>query len=160
MQEKVYIVNTLMLIALIIFLVYVQGENYIIWAMSWAIGSVNTPVLTMLSSDLNLRKHAEMISNKDQGVWKMYKKFLTFYFLSINLFIVLLNILFAKNNLLVSVLVCIILSIIEPRIATLLEIKYPLVKWQTKQELWKHPRKYVISLLVFIFTTIVGVILL
>ncbi len=62
--------------------VYVQGENYIIWAMSWAIGSVNTPVLTMLSSDLNLRKHADMISNKDQGVWKMYKKCLTFYFLT------------------------------------------------------------------------------
>ena len=37
---------------------------------------------------------------------------------------------------------------------------FQVIIWQTKQELWKHPRKYVISLLVFIFTTIVGVILL
>ncbi|WP_294354852.1 hypothetical protein [uncultured Clostridium sp.] len=37
---------------------------------------------------------------------------------------------------------------------------FQVIIWKTKQELWKHPRKYVISLLVFIFTTIVGVILL
>lgn len=158
MNEKIYIINTVMLIGTIIFLILIKMDNFIIWSFTWTVGAVNTPVLTMLSSDLHLRKHAEMISNRTDGIWKMYMRFITIYFVSINIFIFALNVLINRDKLIPNIIALVILCIIEPSIAYLLESKFPLLKWQTKQELWKHPRKYIISITVFFIMTIIGMI--
>lgn len=158
MNEKIYIINTAMLIGTIIFLIVIKMDNYIIWSFTWTVGAVNTPVLTMLSSDLHLRKHAEMISDRTDGIWKMYMRFIIIYFVSINIFIFALNVLVDRDKLIPNIIALVILCIIEPLIAYLLEIKFPLLKWQTKQDLWKHPRKYIISITVFFIMTIIGII--
>lgn len=158
MNEKIYLINTAMLIGVIIFLLVLKMDNYIIWSFTWTVGAVNTPVLTMLSSDLYLRKHAEMISERTDGIWKMYMRFIIIYFVSINILIFALNILFDRDNLIINIIALVILCIIEPSIGYILESKFPLLKWQTKQELWKHPRKYIISITVFFIMTIIGMI--
>lgn len=155
MNEKIYIINTLMLLVLIVFLSAIQMDNFIVSSMVWAIGAVNTPVLTMLSSDPHLRRQAKMLSTKQQGIWSMYKRFVSIYFLLINGFILMLNIVLKNNDILINTCIFVVLSVIEPIIAFVLEDKFSLTNWQTKQELWKHPRKYVLPLIVFLGITII-----
>lgn len=158
-SEKIYVINTALILGIIIFLVFIKVDNYIGWSLTWAVGAVNTPVLTMLSSDLSLRKHADMLSDKSNGVWNMYRKFLIGYFVFVNLFILILNTIFENNIVIYNVIAFIILCILESISAYVLEIKFPLLKWKTKQDLWKHPRKYVIPLIAFITMTIFSLIL-
>lgn len=159
MNEKIYIINTTMLLVLIVFLSAIQNDNFIVSSMVWAIGAVNTPVLTMLSSDPHLRRQAKMLSTKQQGIWSMYKRFVSIYFLLINGFILMLNVVLKNNDILINICIFAVLSVIEPIIAFVLEDKFPLTNWQTKQELWKHPRKYILPLIVFLGITIVFILL-
>ncbi|MBE6051048.1 MAG: hypothetical protein E7214_10465 [Clostridium sp.] len=153
MNEKIYIINTTMLLVLIVFLSAIQNDNFIVSSMVWAIGAVNTPVLTMLSSDSHLRRQAKMLSNNKQGIWSMYKRFVFIYFLLVNAFILGLNIFLKNNNIIINICIFVVLSVIEPIIAFTLEDKFQLTNWQTKQELWKHPRKYILPLVVFLGVT-------
>lgn len=159
MNEKIYIINTLMLLILIVFLSAIQMDNFIVSSMVWAIGAVNTPVLTMLSSDPHLRRQAKMLSTKQQGIWSMYKRFVFIYFLLVNGFILALNIFLKNNNILINICIFAVISVIEPIIAFILEDKFVLTNWQTKQELWKHPRKYILPLIVFLGLTIVFILI-
>ncbi|SFU81343.1 hypothetical protein SAMN04487886_11828 [Clostridium sp. DSM 8431] len=150
LNEKIYIINTLILLGMIVFLSIIQMDNFIVSSMVWTIGAVNTPVLTMLSSDPHLRRQAKMLSAKQQGIWSMYKRFVFIYFLLVNGFILALNIFFKNDNIVINICIFAVISVIEPIITFILEDKFVLTNWQTKQELWKHPRKYILPLIVFL----------
>ncbi|WP_251861389.1 hypothetical protein [Clostridium sp. Marseille-Q2269] len=155
-NEKIYLINTFMLIAIVCFLTLISKSNYIIWCLTWSIGAINTPILTMLSGDLYIRKQANMLPNDSTSIWNMYKKFLGSYFLCGNILIFILNIFTGSMPFILNIITFILLSIIEPIIGYLLELKIPLLNWKTKQQLWKHPRKYILPLIIFLLTSLIG----
>lgn len=154
--DKIYLINTILIFIFIIMLSLTIKDNAIIWSLVWVIGSINTPALTMLSSDLSIRKQAEMLPPNVNDIYTMYRRFLRLYFIGTNLFILLLMLFLDTGHIYLNISIFIILSILEPLIAYLLELKIPLLKWQTKQQLWKNPRKYIIALFMFILISIMG----
>lgn len=156
-NEKIYLINTFMLLAIVCFLILISKSNYIIWCLTWSIGAINTPILTMLSGDLYIRKQANMLPNDSTSIWNMYKKLLGSYFLCGNILIFILNIFKGNMPFILNIITFILLSIIEPIIGYLLELKIPLLNWKTKQQLWKHPRKYILPVIIFLLTSLIGI---
>ncbi|AKB25256.1 hypothetical protein MSMTP_1787 [Methanosarcina sp. MTP4] len=148
--EKIYIVNSVMLIVMICLLSFMKGDNVIIWSLIWTIGATNTPVLTMMSSDLYVRRQAQMFPESNVSLWKMYCIFLMEYFLFINGLICVFSIFIIGKNPWITIPIALVLSVIEVIGAYILEKKKPILYWQTKQELWKNPRKYILSIIVFL----------
>lgn len=154
--EKIYIINTLMICLMLIFLTVMNIDNFIVLNLTWTVGAMNTPVLTMLSSDPYLRKQAELLPNKGKNILGMYKYFLLYYFIITNSIIFILIQFTTGRDVILYAVLFIVLSVLETTVSYNLEQKMPLKTWQTKQELWKHPRKYILPIIVFLFTSLLS----
>ena len=154
--EKIYIINTLMICLMLIFLTVMNIDNPVVLNLTWTVGAINTPVLTMISSDPYLRKQAELIPNKGKNVWGMYKNFLLCYFVTTNSIIFILIQFTTGQDVILHGVFFLVLSILETTVSYSLEQRMPLKAWQTRQALWKHPRKYILPIIVFLFTSLLS----
>lgn len=154
--ESVYIINTIGLIIMICFAVYVLPKEMGV-VIATSLGAVNTPLLTMFSSSEELRDYDKMFPNSEISLRTNYRKLLSIYFVLINLFISIL----AYNRINSSYLLVanmIIISIIEIFVSYWLEIRKAITNTKTQNEIWKHPRKYILPIIVFFISFLILVI--
>lgn len=152
--EKIYRTNTLFIIGFLVLWCVIARENSILFGISWSIGAVNTPFLTMLSGDVYLTRQVAMLPEKKNSVYRQYTAFLAAYFLIINSIILGAGIIIFKewalSQMIFHVIELLIISLIEVFLGIYLEKRHRITGWQTKQELWKHPRKYLLPAIVFL----------
>ena len=67
--------------------------------------------------------------------------------------IVLVKYIILKEVLIKDILLALLLVILETVLAIMLEKTYRVKGWQTKQELWKNPRKYILPFAIFVFVS-------
>ena len=145
LAESVYIINSISLIVMIIFasLALPKAMGLVI---AFAVGAVNTPLLTMFSSSEGLRNYDKMFP--DVTLKKDYIKVLAIYFIIINTIIVLINLNKIQPSFLLMVNM-VIVTIVEVFISYKLESDRPITNTKTQNEIWKHPRKYILPIVVF-----------
>lgn len=152
--EKIYRTNTLFIVGFLIIWCVIARKNSILFGISWSIGAVNTPFLTMLSGDVYLTRQVAMLPEKKDSVYRQYTAFLTAYFLIINIIILSAGIIIFREWAFAQIMFhgmeMIIISLIEIFLGIYLEKRHRITGWQTKQELWKHPRKYLLPAIVFL----------
>lgn len=156
MAENIYIINTVCILLMVGFAIYFMPAPMGIVIAS-AVGAVNTPLLTMFSSSEGLRDYDKMFPNSEISLRTNYRKLLSIYFVLINLFISIL----AYNKINSSYLLVanmIIISIIEIFVSYWLEIKKAITNTKTQNEIWKHPRKYILPIIVFFISFLILVI--
>lgn len=153
MTEKIYISNTVCIVAFLVVLCVMSKNNPIMMNLVWCIGSVNTPLLTMISGDLWIARQIDMLPIRQNYIYKQYSLFLASYFLLMNFMIVLVKYIILNEVLIKDVLLALLLVILETVLAIILEKTYRVKGWQTKQELWKNPRKYILPLVIFVFAS-------
>ena len=114
--------------------------------------SVNTPLTTLISADKDLIDHVKSLP-KSRFFYLMYYRVLLTYFLSVNLFVALLLKMVVMPDLgILFLLGVMILAVVEAFLHLLIEIYFPLRKWNLKRECWKHPRKYIVPSIVFLLS--------
>ncbi len=152
--EKIYRTNTLCILCFLLLWCVIARENSILFGISWSIGAVNTPFLTMLSGDVYLTRQVAMLPEKKNSVYRQYTAFLAVYFLMINSIILGAGIIIFKeweiSKIIFLVIEWLLVSLVEVFLGIYLEKKHRINGWQTKQELWKHPRKYLLPAIVFL----------
>ncbi len=148
--EKIYLANTACIIVFLIVLCMISRENQVMMNLVWCTGAVNTPFLTMISADLQTSRHIDMLPSKKNSIYKQYFIFLLSYFLLINSIILLAKYMIFQELIYRDVFLALLSAPFETALAGMLERKRRITGWQTKQELWKNPRKYVLPLAVFI----------
>ncbi len=153
MAEKIYITNTVCIVAFLVVLCVMSKNNPIMMSLVWCIGSVNTPFLTMISGDLWIARQIDMLPIRQNNIYKQYSLFLASYFLLTNFMIVLVKYIILKEVLIKDILLALLLVILETVLAIMLEKTYRVKGWQTKQELWKNPRKYILPFAIFVFVS-------
>lgn len=154
LTEKIYMTNTIMIYVFIVFFAIISKQNTLMLNLLWTIGAINTPFLTMLSGEPFIDKHIEMLPGKKNTIYVQYCIFLIGYFGVTNLIILFLNEVIASGNICFNMLYAMALVIIETAVVVYLEKQYRIKEWQTKQDLWKHPRKYILPIVVFGITLI------
>ena len=152
--EKIYLINTFCIVVFLIVLFLISKSNPIMMNLTWCVGAVNTPFLTMISSDPWVSRHIDMLPERKNNIFMQYRIFLTVYFIFINVLIVAAKYFLIGGAWWKDIIFAVLLIIFETHFSTMLENKHRIVGWQTKQELWKNPRKYILPLGVFTCATI------
>lgn len=151
LAESVYIINSLSLIIIIVFASLALPEAMGV-VIACAVGAVNTPLLTMFSSSEALRNYDKMFPNVT--LQKDYIKVLALYFIIINTIIAVINFNKVQPTYLLIVNM-VIVTIIEVFVSYKLESLRPITNTKTQNEIWKHPRKYILPIIVFVISFLV-----
>jgi len=159
LMEKIYLINTFAIIALIIGFILMSPDEPLILNLAWCLGSINTPAMTMLSGDKWISKQVDMLPNTKKSVINMYLNFLIFYFMLINLLICLVISIKEGSFSWINVLIIVVVTILEVSITIIFEQKWRITDWQIKNELWHHPRKYITPIVIFIIISGISIIM-
>ena len=151
-QERYFSINFVFTL-IFLFLILIQDyDSSLTIIILLTIASVNTPLTTLISADKDLIDHIKSLP-KSLFFYLMYYRVLLTYFLSVNLLVAfLLKMLILPDLGILFLLGVMILAVVEAFLHLLLEIYYPLRKWNLKRECWKHPRKYIVPSIVFLLS--------
>ena len=155
LAENVYLINTLGIILMIIF-VSLMMPGAIKIPLALAIATVNTPLLTIFSTDDGINTYKKMLPGSNKSLDKDYIKTLFVYFSMIHVIILLAN----WGYMSAKFIICLIaFTIFDTFVAYLMENKYRIVGKKTTMAVWKSPRKYILGAVVFVIAFLVFVII-
>jgi len=155
LAENVYLINTVGIILMIIF-VSIMMPGAIKVPLALAIATVNTPLLTILSTDKGLATYKKMLPKSNKSLDKDYIKILFIYFALVHLIVLLAN----QGQMSVKFVIGLIaFTIFDTLVAYFMENKYPIVGKKTTMAVWKSPRKYILGAVVFILSFVIFVII-
>jgi hypothetical protein len=159
MANKNYLVNTVGLCVIACFLPLLFGEfqGLNIFPLGPAILCLNTPICTLLSCDPDLEQAIRVLPGQAGRFCRRYCLFI-FSVNGIIACIYLCSWQFINGGIGLADLGIVALFALQSAIlSVVLEWKYPLRHWKTESDLWHHPRKYLVplvmmSLAVFVAT--------
>ena len=151
-QERYFSINFVFTLIFLLLILIQDYEAPLKIIILLTIASVNTPLTTLISADKDLIDHVKSLP-KSRFFYLMYYRVLLTYFLSVNLFVALLLKMVVMPDLgILFLLGVMILALVEAVLHLLIEIYFPLRKWNLKRECWKHPRKYIVPSIVFLLS--------
>lgn len=150
--NKNYLVNTVGLCAIACFLPLMFGEfqGLNMFPLGLAILCLNTPICTLLSCDPDLEQAIRVLPGQSGRFCRRYCLFI-----------------FAVNGIVASIYLCSwqfinggigladlgiapLFALQSAILSVILEWKYPLRNWKTESDLWHHPRKYLVPLVMLL----------
>lgn len=153
LAENVYLINTVGIILMIIF-VSIMMPGAIKIPLALAIATVNTPLLTILSTDDGLATYKKMLPKSNKSLDKDYIKILFIYFALVHLIVLLANQVQMSGKFAISLIA---FAIFDTLMAYFMENKYPIVGKKTTMAVWKSPRKYIMGVIVFMLAFVIFV---
>lgn len=158
LANKNYLVNTAGLCIAACFLPLLLGDfqGLDIFPMGLAILCLNTPICTLLSCDPDLEQAIRVLPGQAG-------RFCRRYFLFI----------FAVNMIVAGIYLCswqfingqispayvgaaIVFDLQSAALSAILEWKFPIRNWKTESDLWHHPRKYLVPLVMLLMAVFVS----
>ena len=158
MANKSYLINTVGLYAIACFLPLLFGEfqGLNMFPIGLAILCLNTPICTLLSCDPDLEQAIRMLPGQAGRFCRKYCLFI-----------------FAVNSIVASIYLCswqivngdfnfvhvgtlLIFALQSAILSVILEWKHPIRDWKTESDLWHHPRKYLVPLIMLLVAAFVG----
>lgn len=158
LANKSYLINTVGLCAIACFLPLLFGEFHglNLFPIGLAILCLNTPICTLLSCDADLEQAIRVLPGQTERFCRKYCLFI-----------------FIVNGVVASIYLCswkmihegigfahvgmVLLFALQSAIfSVILEWKHPIRGWKTESDLWHHPRKYLVPLVMLLMASIVG----
>lgn len=153
LAENVYLINTAGIILMIIF-VSLMMPGAIKIPLALAIATVNTPLLTIFSTDKGLATYKKMLPKSNKSLNKDYIKILFIYFVLVHIIVLLANQGQMSGKFAISLIT---FTILDTLVAYFMENKYPIVGKKTTMAVWKSPRKYIMGVIVFMSAFVIFV---
>lgn len=157
-SNKRYIINTLMIWLFGVLFSIMAGHylpsNFI--SFGFVFMCLNTPLGIILSSDKDLYQQIRALPRQTKKILLPYASFL--FFVNIVSCIILLVSwqMIIGHFSSVMVLNSLLFSITSSLLTVTLEMKFPLLDWKVESDLWHHPRKYIVPVIMMLFTIILS----
>ncbi len=159
MANKNYLVNTVGLCAIACFLPLMFGEfqGLNMFPLGLAILCLNTPICTLLSCDPDLEQAIRVLPGQSGRFCRRYCLFI-FAVNGIVACFYLCSWQFINGGIGLADLVIVALFALQSAIlSVILEWKCPLRNWKTESDLWHHPRKYLVPLVMMLITALISI---
>lgn len=148
--ENVYIINTIGIFVMII-LIGLFSPKEISIPLSCAVGTINTPLLTIFSTERELIDMNNLFPNKFRSLSRDYIFVISGYFIVVQTIILIMNFKYVSIKMLVHFLIVVM---IEVYFSYILEKKKPIKNKKTTVQIWKNPRKYILTVIIFLISII------
>ena len=158
LANKSYLINTVGLCAIACFLPLLFGEfqGLNMFPIGLAILCLNTPICTLLSCDPDLEQAIRVLPGQ---VGRFCRKYCLFVF-SINGLVASIYLcswqIINGGAGFVHVIMLLLFALQSAILSVILECKHPIRSWKTESDLWHHPRKYLVPLIMLLIASLVG----
>ncbi|MBB5263730.1 hypothetical protein HNP82_000828 [Catenibacillus scindens] len=158
MANKSYLINTVGLCGIACFLPLLFGgfQGLDMFPIGLAILCLNTPICTLLSCDPDLEQAIRMLPGQAGRFCRKYCLFI-----------------FTVNSIVASIYLCswqivnsglnfahvgtlLMFALQSAILSVILEWKHPIRDWKTESDLWHHPRKYLVPLMMLLAAAVVS----
>lgn len=159
MANKNYLVNTVGLFAIACFLPLMFGEfqGLNLFPLGLAILSLNTPICTLLSCDPDLEQAIRVLPGQSGRFCRRYCLFI-FTVNGIVASVYLCSWQFINGGIgLADVGIVALFALQSAILSVILEWKCPLRNWKTESDLWHHPRKYLVPLVMMLIAALISI---
>lgn len=159
MANKIYLINTVGLCAIACFLplLFSEFQGLNIYPIGLAVLCLNTPICTLLSCDPDLEQAIRVLPGQ-KG--RFCRKYCLFIFIVneivAGIYLCSWQIIYCEIGL-VHVGAVLIFGLQSAILSVILEWKHPIRGWKTESDLWHHPRKYLVPLVMLLMATLVGI---
>ena len=158
MANKNYLVNTVGLCAIACFLPLLFGEfqGLNMFPIGLAILCLNTPICTLLSCDPDLEQAIRMLPEQAGRFCRKYCLFIfTINSIVAGIYLCSWQIINGSINI-IHVETLLLFALQSAILSVILEWKWPIRGWKTESDLWHHPRKYLVPLIMLLVAAFVG----
>lgn len=158
LANKSYLINTVGLCAIACFLPLPFGEfqGLNMFPIGLAILCLNTPICTLLSCDPDLEQAIRVLPGQ---VGRFCRKYCLFVFsvngLVASIYLCSWQIINGGAGF-VHVIMLFLFALQSAILSVILEWKHPIRGWKTESDLWHHPRKYLVPLIMLLIASFVG----
>lgn len=158
LANKNYLFNTAGLCGVACFLPFLFGEfeNLNVLPLGFAILSLNTPICTLLSCDPDLEQAVKTMPGQISHFCNQYCLFIACVNFAISC-IYLCGWQFINGSVSVmEVWTAILFATQSAILSAILEWVRPIRNWKTESDLWHHPRKYLVPLMMLLLAVVVS----
>ncbi len=159
LANKSYLINTVGLCAAACFLPLPFGEfqGLNLFPTGLAILCLNTPICTLLSCDPDLEQAIRVLPGQAGRFCRRYCLFI-FAVNGIAAGIYLCSWQFINHGIgLADVGIAALFALQSAILSVILEWKYPIRGWKTESDLWHHPRKYLVPLVMMLIAALISI---
>ncbi|WP_064579765.1 hypothetical protein [Streptobacillus moniliformis] len=150
LAENVYIINSVGILIMVV-VVGLFSPKEISLPLSCAIGTINTPLLTIFSTEKELENMNNFFPNKFRSLNRDYVFLILSYFFMVKVIILIINLKDISIRMLIHLF---LILIVEVYFSYMLEKKIPIKNKKTTMQIWKNPRKYILTLIILLTSAI------
>ena len=158
LSHKNYLANTAVMwgVACVLPLFLRNAESLFVLPVGFAILSLNTPICILLSADPDFEQAVRTLPGQKNAFCLPYCLFIFMCNLIADaLFLLSWQIQFGGISAPAAIL-ALFFAFLSAVLSVLLEWFYPLRNWKTESDLWHHPRKYAVPLVMLLLAGITG----
>lgn len=159
MANKIYLINTVGLCAIACFLplLFSEFQGLNIFPIGLAVLCLNTPICTLLSCDPDLEQAIRVLPGQKGRFCRRYCLFIFIVNeIVAGIYLCSWQIIYCEIGL-VHVGAVLIFGLQNAILSVILEWKHPIRGWKTESDLWHHPRKYLVPLIMLLMAILVGI---
>lgn len=152
LMNKSYLLNTVGLCGVAVVLPFILGdfEGLYILPLGFAILCMNTPVCTLLSCDKDLERAVRMLPGQAVYFCIRYGLFLFFVHMAVN-GVYLVSWQAGRGGVgIADIFTALFIALQGAVLSVWLEWRHPVRNWRTLTDLWHHPRKYIVPLIMML----------
>jgi len=159
MANKNYLINTVGLCIVACFLPFLLGEfeNLNVLPFGFAILCLNTSICTLLSCDADLEQSVKTMPGQAIRFYGRYCLFIACINFTLSCLYQVVWLVHNENISAANIWASILFAVQSAILSVILEWKYPVRDWKTESDLWHHPRKYIVPLVMLPLAALVGI---
>lgn len=158
LTNKNYLINTLglMVVACFLPLLFGQFKELNVMTLGFAILCLNTPICILLSCDPDLEQAVRVLPGQVSRFCIHYCLFIFAVHIAVSSIYLYSWQINNRNVMGRDFLVAVLFSMQSAILDVLLEWLRPIRGWKVESDLWHHPRKYIVPLLMMLIAAVVG----
>jgi hypothetical protein len=154
LQNKPYLYDTALVWAFgCVFAVLTSASGFpAVLPLGFALMCLNTPLGILLSSDRALERQIKLLPRQTFSVFVPYALFVaTVNAVGCAIYLMVWRLLTSSVNL-AFITVAGLFALTGGVLTVLLEVRFPLLDWKVQSDLWHHPRKYIVPVVMVLLS--------
>lgn len=153
--QRVVVANGVLLTGFAVLFSVISRSSGILLPVAFAVVAVSSPFATLLSADRDTTATFRMLG-RPRSLVRQYVLCAVAWFGAANAALLGAYAALGWPGLARLAVLAVLTTVVEAAAVPLLEVRFPIRRWSTPRDVWRHPRKYLVPAVVLVVTTLVA----